>query len=102
MSSHSDVASVASVVSGGNIPPDAHDGNAAAKAKKSKWTRGGKSTPMQRAAQFPREFEVRGEAMWCCACHVPVKHKEKTFAKTHLASAAHKRFVEKKKTKVGC
>ena len=65
------------------------------------WNRGSKMTPRKRAAQFsagvhwimcllcaihPSDMEVRGDAMWCSTCHVPVRWEEKTFASSHLKS----------------
>ena len=49
--------------------------------------------------QFPQDFIVRGEAMWCKCCDVAVSWKEKVTATNHLASKGHiankKRAFEK-------
>ena len=42
------------------------------------------------------DMEVRGDAMWCSSCHVPVKWQEKSFAASHLKSATHKENAKKK------
>lgn len=47
--------------------------------KKRKFNYGSKTTPASRARQFPANtFEVRGDAMWCCACQKPVDHTQGT------------------------
>ena len=95
MSSESDVASEAAAASDAS-PSVIPVGEVAPKVTKAKWKRGSKSTATQRAAHFPGKFEARGDAMWRCVCHVPVKHSEKTTAKGYLDSATHKRNEEKK------
>ena len=62
-------------------------GNENSKAKKRRSTP--RVTPNKRVAQFPGEFVVRGEAMWCTACQYAVDHREISFAKGHLKSAKH-------------
>lgn len=74
----------------GKEAPTAANGSTKAVAKKPAWKRGAKMTAQKRAGQFSGDFEVRGEAMWCSVCHVPVSHAEKSYATSHLLSSAHK------------
>ena len=59
-----------------------------------KWRRGAKAT--SRALQFPGVMEVRGEAMWCKFCNVPVDFKEKCTAANHVICKKHAKNVQEK------
>lgn len=63
--------------------------------KKREWDRGCLMTPQKRADQpeFRGQMEVRGDQMWCIACHVPVNHLEKSYGSVHIKSGAHKKNV---------
>ena len=43
-----------------------------------------------RARQFPDDFVIRGDSLWCVSCHKPVTHERKSSVDSHLSSAAHK------------
>ena len=38
-------------------------------------------------------MEVRGEAMWCGVCHVPVNYLDKSSANYHVKSSGHKKAM---------
>ena len=66
------------------------------KSKKRTWNRGAHITPQQRAAQFPGNMEVRGEAMWCRICDALVDHKEKSTATVHCRTKKHQAMLKKR------
>ena len=61
---------------------------ASVQKKKREWDRGCLMTPQKRADQpeFRGQMEVRGDQMWCIACHVPVNHLEKSYGSVHIAT----------------
>ena len=65
-----------------------------------KWKRGAHANARSRACQFPGIMEVRGDAMWCGICNVPVNFKEKCSAANHIKSAKHVQNAAKKPTLV--
>ena len=86
---------------GAEVPSSGPDEPGEPVAKKSRketrgtGQRGKKVTVQQRMAQFPGEFFLQGEEMWCVACQCPVGFKESTTSKNHLLSGRH--IAQKKK-----
>ena len=76
-----------------NESVDDVDGTSDKKRKRPKAKRGSHMTPQKMAAQYPDDLEVNKDGkMWCVHCRVPVQHKEKSYAASHLKSDSHKRM----------
>ena len=50
---------------------------------------GAKQTPDARVKEFPGDFVVRNELLWCLACQKPVQHERKSVVEAHTLTTKH-------------